>query len=233
MSDGISKSMPKFMSSEVIAAFDPAISDVLMDEMNVPVKAGDNKGAQERFHKVRDLLNILSPEKAGELLDHLSKGIHDPLAQKILHTFSNASVEKLKGDLRALSGQGDAREVKQKGDGILRSPEEKKARKGETELQGQLKSSQLKDLYIAGERSEKMHKASDVMHKDPDAILSALGNLTASQMKELQKIFPEKYGISLDTFLKKELQGSKLNVALDMVRSGNTVGATDFRVVDV
>jgi hypothetical protein len=52
-------------------------------------------------------------------------------------------------------------------------------------------------------------------------------------MKELQKIFPQKYGISLETFLKKELQGSRLNVALDMVRSGNTVGATDFHVIDI
>jgi hypothetical protein len=75
-----------------------------------------------------------------------------------------------------------------------------------------------------------MHKASDVMHEDPDAILSALSDLTANQMKELQKNFPEKYGVSLETFLKKELQGSRLNVALDIVRSGNTFGATDFHV---
>ena len=213
---------------------DAGLENHMMNELKVPVQAGDNKGAKERFQKVRDLANQLSPDSAGELLDHLNtKDKNDPLAQKIRHTFSEASLEKLKSDLRVKSGRAGAGEVlKHTADEILRSPKDKQTRKTEADLQGQLKASDLADIFKADQRADKMFKASDVMHKDPDAILSALGDLTAKQMKELQRIFPEKYGVSLDVFLKNELQGSRLNLALDMVRSGNTVGATDFHVIE-
>ena len=221
-----------------------ALENRMMNEMDVPVQKGDNKGAQERFQSVRELANQLSPEKAGELLDHLnSKDKNDSVAQKILHTFGDASVEKLKSDLRVASGRAGAGEVlRHKADEILRSPKEKHTRKTEFDLEGQLKALDLKDLAdklmgpldrsTATHRAEKMFKAADVMHKDPDAILSALGDLTTNQMKQLQKVFPEKYGVSLEVFLKNQLQGPKLNLALDMVRSGNTVGATHFHVIE-
>ena len=216
------------------AVQDIGLENHMMNEMNVPVQAGDNKGAQERFQKVRDLANQLSPEKAGELLDHLnSKDKNDPVAQQIRHTFSDASVEKLKSDLRVKSGRaGIGETIKHAAEEGLRSPKDKQTRKAETDLQGQLKASDLLDMFKADQRAEKMFKASDVMHKDPDAILSALGDLTANQMKELQKVFPQKYGVSLDVFLKNQLQGPRLNLALDMVASGNTVGATNFHVIE-
>lgn len=215
------------------AVQDIGLENHMMNEMNVPVQKGDNAGAQERFGKVRDLVNQLSPEKAGELLDHLNtKDKNDPVAQKIRHTFSDGSVEKLKSDLRVLSGRASAGEVlKHTADQVLH-PKDKSARKAETDLKGQITASDLMDKFTADQRAEKMFKAADVMHKDPDAILSALGDLTAGQMKQLQKVFPEKYGVSLDVFLKNQLQGSRLNLALDMVQSGNTVGATNFHVIE-
>lgn len=211
---------------------DIGLEDKMMNAMNAPVRAGDKQDA--RFQKVRDLANQLSPEMAGELLDHLNtKDKGDPVAQKIRDTFSDASVEKLKSDLRVRSGRAGAGEIlKHAAEDIVRSPKEKHARKAETDLKGQIKASDLGDFLKADQRAEKMFKAADVMHKDPDAIVSALGDLTAKQMKELQKVFPEKYGVSLDVFLKNELKGSRLNLALDMVRSGNTVGAGNFHVVE-
>lgn len=216
------------------AVKDIGLENHMMNEMKVPVQAQDNKGAQERFQKVRDLANQLSPDKAGELLDHLNtKDKNDPVAQKIRHTFSDASVEKLKGDLRVKSGRAGAGEVlKHTADEIFKGPKDKQTKKADADLKGQLKASDLGDMLKADQRAEKMFKAADVMHKDPDAILSALGDLTASQMKQLQKVFPEKYGVSLDTFLKNQLQGPRLNLALDMVQSGNTVGATNFHVIE-
>lgn len=216
------------------AVKDIGLENHMMNEMKVPVQAGDNKGAQERFQKVRDLANQLSPEKAGELLDHLnSKDKNDPVAQKIRHTFSDASVEKLKSDLRVKSGRASAGEtLKHAADEILKSPKDKQTKKADADLKGQLKMSDLGDILKADQRAEKMFKASDVMHKDPDAILSALGDLTANQMKQLQKTFKEKYNVGLEDFLKNQLHGSRLNLALDMVRSGNTVGATNFHVIE-
>lgn len=233
--DGISKAGGGggFFGGVGQAVKDFGLENHMMDEMNVPVQANDNKGAQERFQKVRDLAGKLSPEKAGELLDHLNtKDKNDPVAQKIRHTFSDASVEKLKSDLRVLSGRAGAGEtLKNAADQILR-PKDKTSRKAEADLKGQITATDLMDKFTADQRAEKMFKASDVMHKDPDAILSALGDLTAGQMKQLQKVFPQKYGVSLDVFLKNQLQGARLNLALDMVQSGNTVGATNFHVIE-
>lgn len=212
---------------------DVSIEQQMTEAMDVPVKANDNKGAQQRFQNVRDLANQLSPQEAGRLLDHLNtKDKNDPVAQKIRHTFSDASVEKLKGDLRVKSGRASAGEtIKHMADEVFKAPKDA-ARKSDTRMQGNMKASDLIDKFTADQRAEKMFKAADVMHKNPDAILSALGDLTANQMKQLQKVFPEKYGVSLEDFLKNQLQGSRLNLALDMVRSGNTVGATNFHVIE-
>ena len=57
-------------------------------------------------------------------------------------------------------------------------------------------------------------------------------HMTNEMNVPVQAVFPEKYGVSLDVFLKNQLQGARLNLALDMVQSGNTVGATNFHVIE-
>jgi hypothetical protein len=82
------------------------VDEQMMGVLKVPVQAGDNKGIQARFQKVRDLVDKMTPEHAGELLTKLNtKNSNDPLAKEIKSKFSDASVEQLKKDLAVKSGR--------------------------------------------------------------------------------------------------------------------------------
>ena len=67
----------------IAVAAEHVLEDQMMGALKVPVQAGDNKAAQDRFQNVRDLVGKMTPEHAGQLLDQLNaKSGKDPLAKK-------------------------------------------------------------------------------------------------------------------------------------------------------
>jgi hypothetical protein len=85
MGDGsagsVDRTLPKFIAA---STKDLILEELMMAALKVPVQAGDNKGAQDRFQKVRDQVSNMSPEHAGELLDKLNtKYSNDPLAKEL------------------------------------------------------------------------------------------------------------------------------------------------------
>jgi hypothetical protein len=203
----------------------------MMGALKVPVQAGDNKGAQERFQKVRDLVGNMTSEHAGELLDKLNtKNSNDPLAKEIKYKFSDASVEKLKKDLAVKSGRAtDSQTPETKaGKTSTGTPLDKQQRKNEANARGQVKAEDLLGSLRQSELEKKVEKradnifwGSDVMHKNPQVIESNLRGMTKEEGEALAKVWQKKYGTSLDVHLQKELKGEHLENAKDML-AGHT-----------
>jgi hypothetical protein len=207
------------------------LEEQMMGAMKVPVQAGDNKGAQERFQKVRDSVGKMSPEHAGELLDKLNtKNSKDPLAKEIKYRFSDASVEKLKHDLAVKSGRATEAQTTETKPSKTSSgtPLDKQQRKNEANARGQVKAEDLLGSLRQSELEKKVEKradnifwASDVMHKYPHLIEHNLRGLTKEEGEALARVWQKKYGTSLDAHLQKELKGKQLENAKDML-AGHT-----------
>lgn len=211
----------------IAVAAEHMLEDQMMGALKVPVEAGDNKGAQSRFQNVRDLVGKMTPEHAGKLLDQLNaKSGKDPLAKEIKYKFSDASVEKLKQDLAVKSGRAsESQTPKAKtSENAQRSPADKQTRKTEADMAGQIKAADLLESLNQSELEKKMEtradnifRASDVMHKNPEAIMANLHGLTKEEGEALARVWQKKYGTSLDVHLQNQLKGQRLDDAREMV----------------
>jgi len=232
MGDGNAGSVGQATPKNIGTVAQEAILDeLMMGALKVPVQAGDNKGAQARFQKVRDLVGNMTPESAGELLDKLNtKNSNDPLAKEIQYKFSDVSVEKLKKDLAVKSGRAtdspttDTNASKTP----TGTPLDKQQRKNEANARGQVKAEDLLGSLKQSELEKKVEKradnifwGSDVMHKYPHLIESNLRGLTKEEGEALARVWQKKYGTSLDVHLQKKLKGEQLENAKDML-AGHT-----------
>lgn len=182
------------------------IENQLMEALQVPVKAGDHPAAKKRFENVRDLLNQLSPQQAGELLDHLNEShSRDPLAKEIKYRFSDSSVEELKKNLEITSGRWAHKHLGHE-DTLLRGPKDNGGQlKSETEASGKTKRSHLEEIWNAYMNAEKIHSALNAGDGvDEKAISETLSNLTKKEKKDLKRAYKEKYGEDLQDSIKKE-----------------------------
>jgi hypothetical protein len=232
MGDGsagsVDRTLPKFIAA---STKDLILEELMMAALKVPVQAGDNKGAQDRFQKVRDQVSNMSPEYAGELLDKLNtKNSNDPLAKEIKYKFSDASVEKLKKDLAVKSGRTtdvQTAETKQNKT-TTGTPLDKQQRKNEADARGMAKAADLLGSLMQSQLEKKVEQkadnifwAGDVMHKYPHLIEANLRGLTKEEGDALAKVWQKKFGTSFEVHLQKELKGGDLENAKDML-AGHT-----------
>lgn len=190
----------------------------IQDVLNVPVQSGDNQGAALRLQKVRELMEEMGTGQAGELLDQLNeKNPKSTLAKSIQGRFSPESVVKIKKDLSVLSGRAPTMEsVAYYADHAL-SEKDKAAKKGETQIVGQIMQEAIESVYKVRETGEKMIQAAKGPSTNPQVILDSLGELSSSQRKDLTKFFQENYGMKLEDFMKNQLTGPALTKALLMI----------------
>ncbi|HEY7159927.1 MAG TPA: hypothetical protein VH815_01650, partial [Acidobacteriota bacterium] len=136
------------------------IQNRLMDALKVPVQAGDHTAAKKRFENVRELLQQLNPQQAGELLDQLNeKHSNDPLAKEIKYRFSDSSVAELKKNLEITSGRWADKHLSNL-DSLLNGPKHNCGElKSETEAAGKARRSNLEEIWNAYMNAETIHSA--------------------------------------------------------------------------
>ena len=135
-------------------------------------------------------------------------------------------MEKLKQDLAVKSGRAsESQTPKTKtSENAQRSPAEKQTRKTEADMAGQIKAADLLESLNQSELEKKMEtradnifRASDLMHKNPEAIMTNLHGLTKEEGEALARVWQKKYGTSLDVHLQNQLKGQRLEDAREMV----------------
>jgi len=163
MGDGSAGSVGQASPKNVGTVPQEAIVDEqMMGALKVPVQAGDNKGVQARFQKVRDLVDKMTPEHAGELLDKLNtKNSNDPLAKEIKNKFSDASVEKLKKDLALKSGRATDSQTTDTKPGKTSTGADAKTKVSEMKT----KEEQIRDAILNYHAKEKEREIEEKMKK--------------------------------------------------------------------
>jgi hypothetical protein len=186
------------------------IEDRVMDALQVPVKAGDHAAAKNRFENVRELLQQLNPQQAGELLDHLNqKHPKDPVAKEIQYRFSASSVEDLKKNLELISGRWADKHLRPK-DHLLKRPNNiREQLKSDTAAAGKTKRSNLDEIWNAHTNAEKIHSALTSKHGvDENAISQIICGLNKKEKQDLKRAYKEKYGEDLVDAIKDNFNGA-------------------------
>jgi hypothetical protein len=89
--------------------------------------------------------------------------------------------------------------------------------KSNLNLSGEMNRSAL-DHQLLEDRAEAIHNASEGLGTDEQAIFRSLSGLNEAQRKQLDQIYQQKYGMSLEQQVRAEMSGPDLDKALSLLR---------------
>lgn len=93
----------------------------------------------------------------------------------------------------------------------------------ESALGAQAQQAQLKRQLLEG-RADAIHKACAGIGTDEEAVFKNLSGLSSEERKQLDQIYKEKFGMSLEEQVRDEMSGPELDRALQLLNGGKFVG---------
>ena len=104
--------------------------------------------------------------------------------------------------------------------------------KAELNLTGQMQKSDLEKKFI-NDRADAIHNACEGLGTDEQAIFKNLSGMTADQRKELDQVYRDKYGMSLEDQLRDEMSGPELDRALSLLHGSGPSRSLSERADDI